>query len=148
MQCNDAISSQRQNPLASPMAHSTPSSVVPTTVERPRIFAFPIGTLLAGSSNLTLKCVVEQREADEKGSNFNWYKNNRELQIGSNEQKRFIKVRIFGNNNLHWQYFIFPGNLFNTNKPYWGAEHHQCQDGRQRLVRLLLDSIAAHLGDH
>src|SRR5690242_6352037 len=136
MQCNDATSSQRQNPFPSPAAHSTPTSVVSTTVERPRIFVFPIRTLLAGSSNLTLKCMVEQREADEKGSNFNWYKNNRELQIGSNEQKRFIKVRIFGNNDLYWR--IFPGSLFHINKPYWGTEHHQCQDGRQRLVRLLL----------
>lgn len=94
MQCGlmgigNGTTSQRQNPVPTP-AHSAPNSVIPRTLERPRIFAFPVGTILAGNNNLTLKCTVEQREAD--GSNFNWYKNNREMQIGSNEQQRFIKV--------------------------------------------------------
>jgi hypothetical protein len=100
----------------------TPQTVIP---QRPQIFAFPPGTLLTGTSNLTLKCILPPHTGAEGGMGmdemqnnnninnnsaiFTWYKNNRELkEIAKEEDQRQLRIIqvFFVNEKNHNNVFL------------------------------------------
>jgi hypothetical protein len=109
------------NSIAANSPPMTPQTVIP---QRPQIFAFPPGTLLTGTSNLTLKCILPPHTSAEGGMGmdemqnnninnnsaiFTWYKNNRELkEIAKEEDQRQLRIIqvFFVNEKNHNNVFL------------------------------------------
>uniref|UniRef100_A0A914I3N7 Papilin n=1 Tax=Globodera rostochiensis TaxID=31243 RepID=A0A914I3N7_GLORO len=86
---------------------------------RPRLFAFPVGTLLVGTSTLTLKCVADgtatpkafggneaNGEEEEEDNNFTWYKDNQQMLTtqaddATEQQQQEQRVKFFESVTTH-----------------------------------------------